>query len=60
MLAEKENYLRKVNALLEKKGRVGELSNHDKTYNFLSEYLSKIEKIQERRNKSYNKADPNL
>jgi hypothetical protein len=42
VLAEKENYLRKVNTVLENKGKVGMISNHDKTYNFLSEYLSKI------------------
>ncbi len=42
LLAEKDNYLRKVNAVLENKGKVGELSTHDKTYNFLSEYLSKL------------------
>lgn len=36
------------------------LSENDKTYNFLSEYLEKIEKIQEKRSKSIlnvNKSD---
>jgi hypothetical protein len=42
-----------VNAVLENKGKVCELSNIDKTYNFLSEYLSTIEKLQEKRAKSY-------
>ncbi len=39
--------------MLENKGKVCELSNIDKTYNFLSEYLSTIEKLQEKRAKSY-------
>jgi hypothetical protein len=53
LIAEKDNYLRKVSAVLENKGRVCEMSNMDKTYNFLSEYLATIEKLQEKRVKSY-------